>query len=408
MIDRIYYTDSYLREFPASIVGRSEDGLTVYLDRTAFYPESGGQPADAGAIAGVAVVDVVDEGERVAHRLLAPLDLGPVECAIDWPRRFDHMQQHTGQHLLSAAFEDLLSLRTVSFHLGAESATIDLEGGAADAAALHKVERRANEIVFENRPVSVLFEDVAQARGLRKPSDREGTLRIISIDGFDRSACGGTHVRATGQIGVILLRKVEKVRQTTRVEFLCGGRGPALARRRTTHALRRLLTLGARAARVIRTGVEVEVPLDQVVVGDRVVVRAGETFPVDGIVVSGTTWADESALTGESRPVAKEPGASVAAGTLNGAGLVTFEARRVGDQTLLARVASLVAAALEAKAPAQELVDRISALFLPAVVLVALATFAGWYWVVLDGQFFVVDKAILAAVSVLLSPVSPP
>ena len=140
------------------------------------------------------------------------------------------MQQHTGQHLLSAAFEDLLSLRTVSFHLGAESATIDLEGGVADAAALYKVERRANEIVFENRPVSVLFEDAAQARGLRKPSGREGVLRIVSIEGFDRSACGGTHVRATGEIGVILLRKVEKVRQTTRIEFLCGGRAAARAR----------------------------------------------------------------------------------------------------------------------------------------------------------------------------------
>ena len=230
MTERLYYSDSYLRQFAARIAGRSDDGLTVYLDRTAFYPESGGQPADTGTIAGVPVLDVADEGERIAHRLAAPLDPGPVECSVDWPRRFDHMQQHTGQHLLSAVFEEMLALRTVSFHLGAESATIDLEGGAADPSALCEVERRANRIVFENRPVSVLFEDAAQAQGLRKASDREGLLRIVSIEALDRSACGGTHVRATGEIGVILLRKVEKVRQTTRVEFLCGDRAAARAR----------------------------------------------------------------------------------------------------------------------------------------------------------------------------------
>src|ERR1017187_10321409 len=115
MTQRLYYTDSYLREFPARIVGRSPDGLTVYLDRTAFYPASGGQPSDGGAIAGVALLDAVDEGERIAHRLAAPLPEGPVDCTIDWPRRFDHMQQHTGQHLLSAVFEKLFALRTVSF-----------------------------------------------------------------------------------------------------------------------------------------------------------------------------------------------------------------------------------------------------------------------------------------------------
>jgi alanyl-tRNA synthetase len=230
MTERIYYTDSYLREFTAQLVGRSEDGRTVYLDRTGFYPESGGQPADSGMIAGVPVLDVVDEGERIAHRLAAPVDPGAVPCAIDWPRRFDHMQQHTGQHLLSAVFEEMLSLRTVSFHLGAESSTIDLEGAPPGDAAMREVEKRANRMVFENRPVSVLFEDAAEARGLRKASEREGLLRIVSIEGLDRSACGGTHVRTTSEIGVILLRKVEKVRQNTRVEFLCGGRAAARAR----------------------------------------------------------------------------------------------------------------------------------------------------------------------------------
>jgi len=228
MTERLYYTDSYLRDFTARMVETSADGSTAYLDRTAFYPTSGGQPYDTGWIAGVPVLDVIDEEERVAHRLAAPLaagaPAGPVECSVDWNRRFDHMQQHSGQHLLSAVFEELFSLKTVSFHLSAGSSTIDLEGGAVDARRLREAEGRANQIVFENRPVAVRFEHAAQAQGLRKPSEREGTLRIVAIEGLDRSACGGTHVRTTGEIGAVLLRKTEKIRQATRVEFLCGGR----------------------------------------------------------------------------------------------------------------------------------------------------------------------------------------
>ena len=230
MTERIYYNDSYLRRFNAQVVARAPGGSTVYLDRTAFYPTSGGQPFDLGSIAGVAVQDVVDEGGSVAHVLAAPVDPGPVDCAIDWDRRFDHMQQHTGQHLLSAVFEELLGLHTVSFHLGAESSTIDLEGGALDAAAAARAERRANQLVSENRPVTVVYEDAAQAEGLRKPSGREGALRIVSIDGLDRSACGGTHVRSTGEVGAILIRKLEKIRQSVRAEFLCGARAVARAR----------------------------------------------------------------------------------------------------------------------------------------------------------------------------------
>jgi alanyl-tRNA synthetase len=230
MTDRLYYTDAYLCHFTAGVVDQSPDGRTVYLDRTAFYPTSGGQPFDMGSIGGAAVVDVLDEENRVAHRVASPVPAGPVDCAIDWSRRFDHMQQHTGQHLISAVFDELCALRTVSFHLGAESATIDVEGAPVDLRALVDVERRANEIVYENRPVSVRFEDAAEAQGLRKPSGREGTLRIVSIDGLDRSACGGTHVRATGEIGAVLLRKTEKIRQATRVEFLCGARAARRAR----------------------------------------------------------------------------------------------------------------------------------------------------------------------------------
>jgi alanyl-tRNA synthetase len=153
-----------------------------------------------------------------------------VDCAIDWSRRFDHMQQHTGQHVLSAVFEEWFGLHTVSFHLGAESSSIDLEGGAMDPGAVLEAERRANDIVFENRPVAVGFQHAAEVQGLRKPTDREGTLRIVSIEALDRNACGGTHVRATGEVGPILLRKLERVRQTVRVEFLCGGRAVRRAR----------------------------------------------------------------------------------------------------------------------------------------------------------------------------------
>jgi alanyl-tRNA synthetase len=231
MTERLYYTDSYLREFQARVVARSDDGRTVYLDRTLFYPTSGGQPFDAGSIAGVAVVEVVDEEERIAHRLAAPLPADrEVAGEIDWARRFDHMQQHSGQHLLSAVFEELFGLHTVSFHLGAESATIDLEGGPVEARTVVEAERRANQVVAENRAMDVRFEDASTAQGLRKPSERAGMLRIVSIDGLDRSACGGTHVRTTGEIGPILLRRTEKIRQSVRVEFVCGGRAVRRAR----------------------------------------------------------------------------------------------------------------------------------------------------------------------------------
>jgi alanyl-tRNA synthetase len=176
------------------------------------------------------VIEVIDEDDRVAHRVAEAVAADEVAGSVDWQRRFDHMQQHTGQHLLSAVFEELFGLRTVSFHLGAESATIDLEGGAVDARTVLDVERRANDLVFANLPVSVTFEDSNHVQGLRKPSEREGTLRIISIADLDRSACGGTHVRATGEIGLVLLRKLEKIRQAVRVEFVCGGRAVRRAR----------------------------------------------------------------------------------------------------------------------------------------------------------------------------------
>jgi alanyl-tRNA synthetase len=228
--DRLYYTDSYLSDFEATVVDQSEGGRRVYLDRTAFYPTSGGQPFDTGKLDGVEVTDVVDEGDRVAHCLAAALPATRVRGRVDWPRRFDHMQQHTGQHLLSAVLADLLGLSTVAVHFGKLSSTVDLDGGAPSREQLVRVEERVNEAAVENRPVRVSFEDAREALGLRKPSTREGTLRIISIEGLDRSACGGTHVRNTGEVGAILLRKAERIKRGFRLEFLCGGRAVRAAR----------------------------------------------------------------------------------------------------------------------------------------------------------------------------------
>ena len=232
-LHRLYYDDSYLRRFQATASATGADPLKIYLDRTGFYPTSGGQPFDTGAIGPARVLDVVDEEDRVAHIVDRALEPGWHACEIDWPRRFDHMQQHTGQHLLSAVLDSEFKLPTVSFHLGVDAATIDVEGGGQqfDAARLIAAERRANELIFENRPVTVSYHDSREEKlGLRKPSDREGTIRVVSIAELDRSACGGTHVASTAEIGPIFIRKLDKIRGNLRIEFLCGRRAIERAR----------------------------------------------------------------------------------------------------------------------------------------------------------------------------------
>jgi alanyl-tRNA synthetase len=234
MTNRLYYTDAYRTEFSSAVAERTGDGTRVYLDETAFYPTSGGQPHDIGTLGGTRVIDVVDEGERIAHVLAAPLaahDDMRVSGRVDWVRRFDHMQQHTGQHLLSAVFDDLFGAKTVSVHFGPDYSTLDVDAETITREQMTAAEARANELVAEAHPVSVTFEDAESAIGLRKPSDRPGLLRIVSIAEVDRSACGGTHVRSTAEIGAILLRSVERVRKTSRVEFVCGQRAVRRARR---------------------------------------------------------------------------------------------------------------------------------------------------------------------------------
>ncbi len=235
MTERLYHADSYLRDFKAAIVEQADNGRRAYLDRTAFYPTSGGQPHDTGRLNGIEVTDVVDEGERIAHLLAQPVTGSEAVGQVDWPRRFDHMQQHTGQHLLSAVVSDLYGYATVGVHFGEESSTIDLDGPTLTPDQVGKAEERSNQIVVENRPVEVSFEDAGAVTGLRRPSERTGTLRVVTIRNLDRSACGGTHVRATGEVGPVLMGKVERVRKGTRVEFLCGAR--SIRRARAEHAL---------------------------------------------------------------------------------------------------------------------------------------------------------------------------
>ena len=229
MTQRLYYTEPYRRTFDATVVSvESVDGRAhVTLDQTAFYPTSGGQPFDTGTLGGAAVSDVIDrEDGTIAHVVGGTLKAGEVVTGeIDWARRFDHMQQHTGQHVLSAAFDRLFGVRTESFHMGQLGATIDL-AREVSAGEMAKAEDDANRVVWEDRPVAVRFAtaEEAAAMPLRKESGRTGSLRLIDVQDYDLSACGGTHVERTGAIGVIAIGGCEKFRGGSRVEFLCGNR----------------------------------------------------------------------------------------------------------------------------------------------------------------------------------------
>ena len=234
---RLYYEDAYLQNFeahvlscePTSPVTTKSGPLAaweVLLDQSAFYPSSGGQPFDTGMIGEARVLDVRDDGEEIVHILDREVPVGLSSGCIDWARRFDHMQQHTGQHLLSAMFQERYGLPTVSFHLGSEINTIDLRGTEPNQDVLDGAQHAANTVVFQDRPVTVRYGTAAQLTelGVRKEVEREGILRAIEIEGADLQSCGGTHVRSTGQIGMILVRRCTKIRQDWRVEFVCGGR----------------------------------------------------------------------------------------------------------------------------------------------------------------------------------------
>ena len=242
MTDRLYYHDSFLNTFEAQVVEsvQREGKHAIVLDRTAFYPTSGGQVHDTGTMIvddrELPVTEVADDEDgKILHFTSAPVESGKkIHGVIDAARRRDHMQQHSGQHVLSAAFIRLYNFPTVSFHMADDYCSIDLDAPALTKEQIESAERLANEIILENRRVDIRFVSLAEATtlGLRKlpPTERD-ELRLIDIHDFDLTACGGTHVAHTGQIASVLLRKTEKVRQGTRVEFVAGQRAVSTARR---------------------------------------------------------------------------------------------------------------------------------------------------------------------------------
>ena len=251
--ERLYYSDSHLSEFDAVVtaVKQADDGRTaLILDRTAFYPTGGGQPSDTGTLANVRGVECVDaEDEGVLH-IVEGVEDSAVEVGasvrgrIDWPRRLDHMQQHTGQHILSQAFVDLFGAETRSFRTLSDACEVDVDLRDASDEKIEQAVSRANEIIWADRPVRVhnVTPEEAARMPLRKDSAREGELRVIEIEGFDFSPCGGTHAARTGEVGILAARQWERAKGLTRVTFVAGGR--ALADyRRANHTARTVAAL---------------------------------------------------------------------------------------------------------------------------------------------------------------------
>jgi alanyl-tRNA synthetase len=226
MTTRLYYTSSTLLDFTATVTAHDGDLTRVILDQTAFYPTSGGQPHDLGMLGGIPVIDVIDAEDRIIHVLAAPLPLGEVRGIVDAARRTDHMEQHTAQHLLSAIAADQLGWETASVHFGADHSTIEFAVAQANDRQLTELAACAQAAVRAAMPVTVTFESAADAvaAGLRKAPPRDGELRVVTIAGLDRSACGGTHVASTAEIGPIVPTGTERVRGQLRVGFLAGGR----------------------------------------------------------------------------------------------------------------------------------------------------------------------------------------
>jgi len=227
MTTKLYLENPYLRDFSATVSWMVESGdkQGLVIEETLFYPSSGGQLHDTGTINGVPVLDVFeDENHRVVHLLAESVAGNRVEGRIDWPRRFDHMQQHTGQHLLSQAFAKVANAETISFHMGDESATLDLNRAGLRVETITAVEILANRIIYENRPVisRIIKKDELSQYPVRKPPTVDDNIRIVEIKGFDYSPCGGTHCAGTGEIGIVKIRRFENYKGGTRIHFLCG------------------------------------------------------------------------------------------------------------------------------------------------------------------------------------------
>lgn len=228
MTEKLYLQNNYLKTFTAKVLKTgTKDGLYyVILDKTAFYPEGGGQPWDLGTIDGCNVIKVLEEDGEVYHYLERAIDATTIEGVVDWGRRFDHMQQHLGQHILSGVFERLLDGETVGFHLGEEYVTIDIALDKISKKQLEQVEDEANSVIYANLDVKAYYVDNEQVKTIpmRKPPKVEENIRIIEVDGYDYSGCGGTHPKNTSEVGVIKIIRTEKAKGNIRVEFLCGQR----------------------------------------------------------------------------------------------------------------------------------------------------------------------------------------
>jgi alanyl-tRNA synthetase len=233
MTIRKYYGDSYTTAFDASVTEMTDSGgkPAAVLDETFFYPTSGGQPHDTGTLGGSRVVgvEVRESDGAILHQLDTPVEAGPVHGQVEWPRRLDHMHQHTGQHILSQAFLRASNAPTIGFHLGQETVSIDLETPKLADTAIAEAESIANDVVGRNLGIRAWFPEERELAGLalRKTPDVRGPLRVVAIGDFDYSACGGTHVRATGEVGLVSILRTERLGRGMRVEFLCGGRARA-------------------------------------------------------------------------------------------------------------------------------------------------------------------------------------
>ncbi|WP_248548219.1 alanyl-tRNA editing protein [Paenibacillus odorifer] len=228
MTNKLYYNSTYQTDWQTRVTEtiEREDGLYVLLEETAFYPHGGGQPCDLGAIQGIPVLDVISEEELVLHKLERLPNEESVTCQIDWNRRFDHMQQHSGQHLLSAVCLEKHNFMTLSFHLGEDYCTIDIEVSELSADQLYSIEREVNRQIYLNHNMLSYFvtgEEAAQLKLVKQPKVTEN-IRIVEIKDVEYNACGGTHVSSTGEIGIIKLLKAEKIKGNTRIYFKCGYR----------------------------------------------------------------------------------------------------------------------------------------------------------------------------------------
>jgi len=242
--DRLYYSDSHLIEFEARVLDVTErvsGWAAVLLNRTAFYPTGGGQPSDTGTLNGLRVVECIDDGEKgVLHVVqgATPAVGAIVKGRIDWPRRLDHIQQHTGQHILSQAFVTLCNAPTKSFRVLDQSCEIDIELTNPTTELIERAVELANNVIWENRRLTIrnVTAEEAAALPLRKEPVREGELRLIEIDEFDLTPCGGTHAYRTGEVGMIAVRSWERAKGLTRIEFVAGGRALSDYRRANTSA----------------------------------------------------------------------------------------------------------------------------------------------------------------------------